>query len=275
MKKIVSVLIGGVIVIGGLLFQHETTKAPNVKTSESDQKLIDIKYDINKYPENYTTLNDNKTSLTDEDKALLKKKSKEHFWVDYNDLDKLGRGDEVTALITSQEMKKQRSKERPPFSSSTQIAGEFTHANFDKSNQTWHKTNQSERNNKEIESNGYHGWLYNKSHTLAWSLGGDMEEHNLSLGTRAQNVGTNKSKDGGGMGYPETQIRNTLDKKPSTKVYYQVKPVYQDNELVPRGSHVRAYSVNDNGKTLNLNVWVFNKQKGIDINYNDGTWEYK
>ncbi|MCU1820979.1 hypothetical protein N2I11_04420 [Enterococcus faecium] len=53
---------------------------------------------------------------------------------------------------------------------------------------------------------------------------------------------------------------------------YKVDPIYKGNELVPRGSHVKAFSVNDNGKTVNLNVYVFNNQKGININYQNGTW---
>ena len=92
-----------------------------------------------------------------------------------------------------------------------------------------------------------------------------METHNLTLGTRAQNVGTNRDRNGGGMGYAETQIRNAIHEHPQTKVYYKVTPVYQGSELLPRGSHVRAYSVNDEGQTVNINVWVSNTQKGVKL----------
>nr|WP_240140606.1 DNA/RNA non-specific endonuclease [Staphylococcus aureus] len=101
-----------------------------------------------------------------------------------------------------------------------------------------------------------------------------METHNLTLGTRAQNVGSNKDPEGGGMGYPETQIRNAMYDNPETKVFYEVTPVYKDDELVPRGSHVRAYSINDDGQTININVWIANKQEGVQINYKDGSYTY-
>ncbi|KXA37811.1 hypothetical protein HMPREF3211_00766, partial [Staphylococcus aureus] len=49
---------------------------------------------------------------------------------------------------------------------------------------------------------------------------------------------------------------------------------YKDDELVPRGSHVRAYSINDDGQTININVWIANKQEGVQINYKDGSYNY-
>lgn len=278
MKKILSVLLTLGVIIGIFLYNHpsylnlNSNNAPQIKTSKSDKALIDMKYDVDKYPENYVKLNNNKVDLTQEDKALLKDKGQSKFWVDYPQLDKLGRGGEVKALVTKDAVDNHASHniKRPSFKSNVHIAGEYKDGQFDSQNQTWRGSNS---NNAEMDSNGYHGWLYNKSHSLAWSLGGDMETHNLTLGTRAQNVGTNKAKEGGGMGYPETQIRNAMQSKPDTKVYYDVKPVYNGDELVPRGSHVRAYSVNDDGKTINLNVWIFNAQDGIEIDYHTGEWQ--
>ena len=278
MKKILSVLLTLGVIIGIFLYNHpsylnlNSNSAPQIKTSKSDKALIDMKYDVDRYPENYVKLNNNKVDLTQEDKALLKDKGQSEFWVDYPQLDKLGRGGEVKALVTKDAVDNHASHniKRPSFKSNVHIAGEYKDGQFDSQNQTWRGSNS---NNVEMDSNGYHGWLYNKSHSLAWSLGGDMETHNLTLGTRAQNVGTNKAKEGGGMGYPETQIRNAMQSKPNTKVYYDVKPVYNGDELVPRGSHVRAYSVNDDGKTINLNVWIFNAQDGIEIDYHTGEWQ--
>lgn len=279
MKRILTALLTLGVIIGLFLYNHPTylnlgssNSAPQIKTSKSDKALIDMKFNIDKYPENYVKLNDNKVDLTQEDKALLEDKGQSKFWVNYPQLDKLGRGGEVKALITKEAVDSHASKnvERPNFKSTVHIAGEYQDGRFDSQNQTWRGSNS---NNAEMDSNGYHGWLYNKSHSLAWSLGGDMETHNLTLGTRAQNIGTNKAKEGGGMGYPETQIRNAMQSKPNTKVYYDVKPVYNGKELLPRGSHVRAYSVNDDGKTVNLNVWIFNAQDGIDIDYHTGEWK--
>lgn len=278
-KRLISLIVAGIIVIAGWFMQgHQgfenplkSNHAPEIKTSQSDKALIDMNYDVKKYPENYVKLNDGKVKLTQNDKSLLSQKGQSHFWVDYPKLDKFGRAGEVRALATKQSVDSHASShmKRPSFKSNVHVSGEYSDGEFDANDQTW-RGHQS--NNKEINSNGYHGWLYNKSHSLAWSLGGDMETHNITLGTRAQNVGTNKAKEGGGMGYPETQIRNAMKSKPKTKVYYDVKPVYNKDELVPRGSHVRAYSVNDNGKTINMNIWVFNAQDGINIDYYTGRW---
>lgn len=254
---------------------HADTKYPDTKWDGNKETLTNMNYSVKKYPENVVTLNNNETKLSKQDKQKLASKGSKKYWAEYKKLDKLGRGQSVQSLVTYQSLTKSRAQKRPSFSSSTHVAGEFTNARFDRTKQTWTPRTISTRNNAEITSNGYHGWLYNKSHSLAYSLGGDMETHNLTLGTRAQNVGTNKASDGGGMGYAETKIRNTLDKHHDAKILYKVEPLYKGKELLPRGSHVTAYSVNDNGKTINLNTYVFNAQDNIKLNYKDGTWGYK
>lgn len=245
--------------------QTSSHHTPNMKENKDELSYINQKTN----QENYAYINRNKTELSSEDKSILKEKGEQYFWTDYQPLDDLGRAREVKALITSQSVKSHSSKvrKRPQFDYDVHIAGEYQDGRYNPVKQNW-KGEKS--NNKILQLKGYRGYLYNKSHSLAWSLGGDMETHNLTLGTRAQNVGTNKGNQGGGMGYPETQIRNAMYDKPETKVYYDVSPVYKDDELLPRGSHVRAYSVNDKGKTINLNVWIANKQKGVKINYQNG-----
>lgn len=36
---------------------------------------------------------------------------------------------------------------------------------------------------------------------------------------------------------------------------------------------MKAYSINDDGKTINLNVWISNKQNGVNIDYTDGSYK--
>lgn len=242
---------------------------PKIKNSKDDLSLINS--DTN--DENYAFINDNKTSLSKADQELINQKGNSEFWALYSDLDRLGRGGKVTALVTYQAVLNNSSsvKERPQFDSNVHLAGEYKDGTYDAIKQTWKGT---QSNNQILQLEGYRGYIYNKSHSLAWSLGGDMETHNLTLGTRAQNVGSNRGSEGGGMGYPETQVRNAVHNKPETKVFYDVTPVYKNDELLPRGSHVRAYSINDNGKTVNLNVWIANKQQGVNINYENGTYTY-
>lgn len=52
------------------------------------------------------------------------------------------------------------------------------------------------------------------------------------------------------MDYSETQIKNAIHDKPETKVFYQITPVYKGEELMPRDSRVKAYSINDDVKQL-------------------------
>lgn len=253
------------------------SKSATINVSEDDKALMDIEFDPKKHPENYVKLNGGKTELNEADNKLLDEKGREKFWAEYNDLDHLGRGQKVTALVTPEAVHAHSSAvtERPSFSSTVKLAGQFKQAHYDKSAQTWREETNAPNpnsNNEIVKSDSLNGYIYNKSHSLGWSLGGDMETHNLTLGTRGQNVGTN-GKDGGGMAYTETKVRDVVKNNKDVRIFYEVVPVYKGDELLPRGSHVRVYSVNDNGKTINENVWVFNEQIGFKINHKDGTWE--
>src|SRR5699024_6684027 len=281
MKKLLSGVITVLaVVVGAFIYINDDSNGDfdiksavtkyttgSIENTEDDKKLINE--DTNS--ENYKFINDNETELTEDDKSLINDKGNDKFWADYPKLDRYGRAGEVTALVTHDSVHNHSSKvqERPSFASNVHVAGEYKDGTFNPSKQTWEGT---ESNNKILQLSGYRGYIYNKSHSLGWSLGGDMETHNLTLGTRSQNVGSNKDPNGGGMGYSETQIRNAIYDKPETKVFYQITPVYKGKELMPRGSHVRAYSINDDGKTINLNVWVSNTEKGYKINYSDGTY---
>ncbi|MCU2119511.1 DNA/RNA non-specific endonuclease [Enterococcus faecium] len=250
-------------------FQIKSSVQVGNKADSESKEFLGIRYDPNKYPNNIVNINDGKYTLTKEDHEALSEKGSQTFWVNYADLDQLGRAGDVEALITYDAINSHSSKnvERPSFKSSVHIAGEYKDRVFDQERDTWVG---KDSNNEITQLEGYKGYLYNKSHSLAWSLGGDMEVHNLTLGTRAQNVGKNDQN--GGMAYSETIVRDAIYKNKNEKVLYKVDPIYKGNELVPRGSHVEAFSVNDNGKTVNLNVYVFNNQKGININYQNGTW---
>lgn len=253
--------------IWGSFKEVSANDTPKIENTKQDKDLIGSETNS----ENYAFVNNNETTLNESDKKLLNQKGNNEFWAVYPDLDKYGRGGQVTALITNEAVQSHSSKaqERPAFDYGVHIAGEYQDGEFDVQKQAWKGENS---NNQILQLEGYKGYIYNKSHSLAWSLGGDMETHNLTLGTRAQNVGTNKDSNGGGMGYSETQVRNAIYDNPEVKVYYQVTPVYKENELMPRGSHVRAYSTNDDGQTVNLNVWVSNTQKGLSIDYQNGTY---
>ena len=51
---------------------------------------------------------------------------------------------------------------------------------------------------------------------------------------------------------------------------YRVTPVFQGKELVARGVQIEAQSVEDGGKELSLNVFCYNVQPGVEIDYLTG-----
>ena len=53
-------------------------------------------------------------------------------------------------------------------------------------------------------------------------------------------------------------------------VLYRVTPIFKGSELVARGVQMEALSVEDSGKGLCFNVFVYNVQPGITIDYTSG-----
>ena len=62
----------------------------------------------------------------------------------------------------------------------------------------------------------------------------------------------------------------TYIKETSYHVLYRVTPVYKNNNLVANGVQIEAKSVEDKGKGVCFNVYVYNIQPGIEINYANG-----
>ncbi len=52
---------------------------------------------------------------------------------------------------------------------------------------------------------------------------------------------------------------------------YRVTPVFTGNNLLCDGVQIEAYSVEDKGKGISFNVFCYNVQPGIEINYADGS----
>ena len=53
-------------------------------------------------------------------------------------------------------------------------------------------------------------------------------------------------------------------------VLYRVTPIYDGNDLVARGVQMEGYSVEDDGEGVCFNVFVYNVQPGIEIDYSNG-----
>ena len=105
-------------------------------------------------------------------------------------------------------------------------------------------------------------YLYNRCHLIAYSLTGEnANEKNLITGTRFMNVN--------GMLPFEIQVANYI-RDTNNHVLYRVTPVFNGKELVARGVIIEAWSVEDNGRGICFNVFCYNNQPRIKIDYTTG-----
>ncbi len=107
------------------------------------------------------------------------------------------------------------------------------------------------------------GYVYNRSHLIGFQLTGEnANERNLITGTRYFNVE--------GMLPFENMVADYLKEEPNNHVMYRVTPIYDGNHLVARGVQMEAYSVEDEGDGICFNVYIYNVQPGITIDYATG-----
>ena len=106
-------------------------------------------------------------------------------------------------------------------------------------------------------------YLYNRCHLIGHQLSGEnANPENLITCTRQMNVE--------GMLPFENKIADYV-KETGNHVMYRVTPIYDGNNLLASGVHMEAFSVEDNGKGIKFNVYVYNVQDGIKIDYSDGS----
>ena len=104
--------------------------------------------------------------------------------------------------------------------------------------------------------------LYNRSHLIAWSLAGEnANKQNLVTGTAHLNQEV--------MTQFEDMVLDYL-KETGNHVAYRITPLFKGNELVCRGIQMEAYSVEDNGEGICFNVYCYNVQEGVVIDYATG-----
>lgn len=114
----------------------------------------------------------------------------------------------------------------------------------------------------------YNGeYLYNRCHLIGYQLSDeDANELNLITGTRYFNVE--------GMLPFENKVANYIKSNEKNHVLYRVTPIFEGDNLLASGVEIEAYSVEDNGKGICFNVYVYNVQPGITIDYKTGeSWE--
>ena len=104
--------------------------------------------------------------------------------------------------------------------------------------------------------------LYNRCHLIGFQLAGENANwKNLITGTRYMNVE--------GMLPFENMVADYV-KETGNHVLYRVTPVFLGTDLVAIGVQMEALSVEDGGEGVCFNVFCYNAQPGIGINYATG-----
>ncbi|MDD3253352.1 MAG: DNA/RNA non-specific endonuclease [Lachnospiraceae bacterium] len=105
-------------------------------------------------------------------------------------------------------------------------------------------------------------YLYNRCHLIGYQLSGEnANERNLITGTRYLNTI--------GMLPFENLVGNYV-RNTNHHVLQRVTPVFDGDHLVASGVLMEAKSVEDNGAGVLYNIFVYNVQPGITIDYATG-----
>ena len=122
-----------------------------------------------------------------------------------------------------------------------------------------------------IEPSGWHTvrydivsgkYLYNRCHLIGYQLTGEnANAENLITCTRYMNATT--------MLQFEQEVAAYVEET-GNHVLYRVTPYFEGDNLVATGVEMEAYSIEDNGEGISFNVFVYNVQPGIIIDYATG-----
>ena len=211
------------------------TNTVSINTVSQANLSYTTSFDLNSIPKyedtSYVVLNDNKPDFS-EDELTTESFEK------YSNLDKLGRCGIAYANLSIDTMPKE-GEERESISS-VEPSG-------------WINKKY------EIVDGGY---LYNRCHLIGYQLSAEnANEKNLITGTRYMNTE--------GMLPFENQIAEYI-KETRNHVLYRVTPIYDNENLVASGLQLEAMSVEDKGEGICFNVYCYNVQPGININYLTG-----
>ena len=105
-------------------------------------------------------------------------------------------------------------------------------------------------------------YLYNRCHLIGYQLTGEnANEKNLITCTRSMNTT--------GMLEWENKVADYV-KETENHVLYRVTPLFEGENFVATGVQIEALSLEDNGQGVKFNVFVYNVQEGIEIDYKTG-----
>lgn len=215
----------------------ETNPNERNKMSQADTSVNSV--DLNQIPDfdgetTFVAINNYAPTFSDEDKAKARSGSFEY----YSELDSLGRVGVAYANLGKETMPQK---------------GEKRGAIGRVKPSGWQSLKFDNVDGK---------YLYNRSHLIGWQLSAENDnEKNLATGTRFFNVD--------GMLPFENLVADYI-KNTGNHVLYRVTPIFEGDELVMRGLQMEAYSVEDDGAGVSYNVFVYNAQPGIYIDYLTG-----
>lgn len=105
-------------------------------------------------------------------------------------------------------------------------------------------------------------YLYNRCHLIAYQLAGEnANEKNLITGTRYLNTE--------GMLPFEEMVADYVNET-DNHVLYRVTPMFDGDNLVASGVLMEALSIEDDGDGIEFNVYCYNVQPGVEIDYATG-----
>lgn len=105
-------------------------------------------------------------------------------------------------------------------------------------------------------------YLYNRCHLIGYQLSGEnANTKNLITGTRYLNIQ--------GMLPFENMVADYV-KETGNHILYRSTPIFEGNNLLASGVLLEAYSVEDKGEGICFNVYCYNVQPDISIDYATG-----
>lgn len=227
-----------IIIYGYISSNIENTNNTNEHNAENVTTKENITIDLSTIPQ-YTTspyieINNNIPYFNEQDYTT---KSFER----YSELDELGRSGAAFANICKETMPKE-GEERGEISSIKDLSG-WVQKRYDK-----------------IIKDKY---LYNRCHLIGWQLSAEnANKKNLITGTRYLNTE--------GMLPFENKVAEYIKENEKNHVLYRVTPIFKEKNLLASGVQMEAWSVEDNGQGVCFNIYCYNVQPKIVIDYATG-----
>lgn len=238
-KNILELAISMTILICILVFGKTNVElTTNTKQNNLESKIRSENIELSAIPEYssspYVEINNNIPYFKEEDYTT-------NVFEKYSELDELGRSGVAFANICIETMPQEEEK-REDIGNIKDLSG-WVQKRYD-----------------DVIKDKY---LYNRCHLIGWQLAGENDnKKNLITGTRYLNTE--------GMLPFENIVAEYIKNNKSNHVLYRVTPIFNGNNLLASGVQIEAWSVEDKGKGVCFNVYCYNVQPGIVIDYATG-----